>query len=158
MLKCSRRWTLPSVLALAVVGCGDSPGSPGQPDAGGGGNQLSVAGSYDTRAALLPGGTCSGVTVQDEVTTVQHAPGSSTLTLTHAGVSYAGTVDASARFQTTPRTVVVSPASFRITLSGQFGLTGLEATVSVEQTSPTVCGYSVRWVGTKSGSPNVIPG
>jgi hypothetical protein len=99
-----------------------------------------------------------GATVEDAVTTVEHVPGSSALRLTHAGVTYSGTVDTGARFETTPRTVVVSPASFRITLAGQFGLTGLEATVTVEQTSPTACSYSVHWTGTKSGSPNVIPG
>lgn len=153
----SRRWIGVAALLVAAVGCGDSTGSPGQPDAGGAGNLLSVGGTYDTHVVLLPGGTCAGVMVQDAATTVEHLPGSSALRLTHAGVSYSGMVDATARFETTPRTVVVSPASFRITVSGQFDLTGLEATVTVEQSSPTVCAYSVQWIGTKSGSPNVIP-
>jgi len=146
------------LLSLAASACGDPGASPGGPDAGGGGNLLSLAGTYQTRVTLLPGGTCSGVTVQDEVTVVEHPPGSSTLTLTHAGQSYSGTVDPSAHFQTTPRIVLVSPARYRIALSGLFTLTGLEATVSVEQTEPTTCTYSVQWVGTKAGAPNVIPG
>jgi hypothetical protein len=53
---------------------------------------------------------------------------------------------------------VVTPASYLIAVSGQFGLHGLEATVTVEQTAPEACAYSVQWTGTKSGSPNVIPG
>ncbi|MGZ6069759.1 MAG: hypothetical protein ACXWK8_01005 [Myxococcaceae bacterium] len=153
------RWGLVVLLARLGTGCGDAAGNPGQqPDAGGGTNLLSVGGSYDTRVALLPGGTCSGVTVEDAVTTVDHVPGASSLRLTHAGLSHSGTVDALARFQTTARTVVVGPATFRITLAGQFSVFGFEATATVEQTSPAACAYSVQWLGTKSGSPNVIPG
>ena len=107
---------------------------------------------------LLPGGTCSGVVVQDAVTTVGHSPGAAALTLTHAGVSYSGTVDSAGNFQTTPRTVLVSPARYDISLTGRFTVNGLEATVTVEQTDPTSCSYAVQWVGTESGSPNVIPG
>jgi hypothetical protein len=39
-----------------------------------------------------------------------------------------------------------------ITLAGRFTLTGLEATVNVEQTEPTACTYAVQWVGTKSAA------
>ncbi len=153
------RWGLVLFLVRLGTGCGGPAGnSAPQPDAGGGASQLSVGGSYDTRVTLLPGGTCSGVTVEDAVTSVDHAPGASSLRLTHAGVSHSGTVDASARFQTTARTVAVGPATFRITLAGQFSITGLEAMATVEQTSPVACAYSVRWLGTKSGAPNVIPG
>jgi hypothetical protein len=66
---------------------------------------------------LQPGSTCSGVTVQDDVKTVTHSPGASSLALGHAGVSGSGTVDTAGNFQTTPRTVVVSPGTYRITLS-----------------------------------------
>jgi len=116
-----------------------------------------VGGSYGTGVTLLPGGTCSAVTVEDAVTIVDHVPGASSLSLTHAGLTHSGTVDASARFQTTARTVEVGPATVRITLAGQFSLSGFEATATVEQTTPAACAYSVRWLGTKSGSPNVIP-
>jgi hypothetical protein len=153
------RWGLVLLLARVSTGCGAPAMNPGQqPDAGGGASQLSVGGSYGTQVALLPGGTCSGVTVEDAVTAVDHVPGAGTLRLTHAGLSHSGTVDASARFQTTARTVVVGPATYRITLAGQFSVVGFEATATVEQTSPAACAYSVRWLGTKSGSPNVIPG
>jgi len=153
------RWGLVLLLAGISTGCGDPAAHPGHPpDAGGGTNLLSVGGSYQTRVALVPGGTCSGVTVEDAVTTVDHVPGGGTLTLTHAGVTHSGTVDASARFQTAARTVVVGAATYRITLAGQFSVSGFEATATVEQTSGETCAYSVEWLGTKSGSPNIIPG
>jgi hypothetical protein len=163
MLPRPLRWLPPLLLALLAVSCGDSgPQGIRQPDAGqpdaGSGNQLSVAGSYDTDVALLPGNTCTGVTVADATTVVTQAVGSSTLSLNHAGVSYAGTVDTAGRFQTTPQSVVVSPATYRISMTGQFALTGFDATVLVEQTAPTTCAYSVHWLGTKTGAPNVIPG
>ncbi len=117
-----------------------------------------MGGSYPTHAALLPGSTCADAAVQDAVTTVTHSPGATTLTLAHAGTSHSGTVDTAGNFQTTPKTVTVSPASFRLTITGHFTLNGLEATVAVEQLQPTSCSYSVQWTGTKSGTPNVIPG
>ena len=152
-----RRWVVSLLVSLVLPGCGSSD-SPGGPDAGGGGDSSSVSGSYPTVVTLLPGGTCSGVVVQDAVTTVGHSPGAASLTLTHAGLSYSGTVDSAGTFQTTPRTVVVSPARYDISLTGRFTVSGLEATVTVEQTDPTSCTYAVEWVGSKSGSPNVIPG
>jgi len=138
-----RRSILRLLAFLAVSGCGgnDGGGGQGNPDAGGG-NLLSVGGSYPTHATLLPGSTCADAAVQDATTTVTHAPGG-----TSAG-----------NFQTTPTTVQVNPASFRLTISGHFTLSGLEATVLVEQLAPTSCSYSVQWTATKSGSPNVIPG
>jgi len=157
----SRRWLLPLLTSLALSGCsgedGGGGGGGGTPDAGGG-NLLSVGGSYPTQVLLLPGSTCTDAVVQDAVTTVTQSPGATTLTLSHAGISHSGTVDRAGNFQTTPTTVTVSPASFRLTIAGHFTLNGLEATVTVEQLQPTSCGYSVGWTGTKSGTPNVIPG
>ncbi|HZJ56218.1 MAG TPA: hypothetical protein VFD38_18905 [Myxococcaceae bacterium] len=152
-----RRSLLPFLVSLAVSGCGNEESS-GNPDAGGGGNLLSVGGSYPTHAALLPGSTCADAAVQDALTTVTHSPGAMSLTLSHAGTSHSGTVDTAGNFQTTPKTVVVSPASFRLTIAGRFTVSGLEATVTVEQLAPSSCSYSVQWTATKSGSPNVIPG
>ncbi len=94
----------------------------------------------------------------DAATVVTHALGASALNLSHAGISYSGMVDTAGHFQTTPENVVVSPATYLISITGQFAVTGFDATVLVEQTAPTTCAYSVRWVGTKTGSPNVIPG
>ncbi len=158
---CSLRRLSALLLSFTALGCG-GPGStagvPVAPDAGAIGNQLAVAGSYDTRVMLLPGGTCTGVTVEDALTTVTHAPGATALNLSHAGASYSGTVDLAGSFQTAAQTVVVSPAAYRITITGKFSTTGLAATVVVEQTAPTACAYSVQWMGTKFGTPNVIPG
>jgi hypothetical protein len=45
-------------------------------------------------------------------------------------------------------------------LGGSFTTTGFEATVeaAVTRDGAADCDYSVSWVGTKSGEPNVIPG
>ena len=152
-----RRWSLPLLVSLVLSGCGGSD-SPGGPDAGGNGDLLSVGGSYPTDVTLLPGGTCTGVVTQDAVTTVDHAAGGTSLTISHAGIAYAGTVDTAGNFQTTPKTVLVAPARYVISVTGHFTTSGLDATVTVAQTDPTSCSYTVQWVGTKSGSPNVIPG
>jgi hypothetical protein len=107
---------------------------------------------------LLPGGTSTGVVTQDALTTVDHAAGGTSLTISPAGIAYAGTVDSAGNFQTTPKTVLVAPARYVISVTGHFTTSGLDATVTVAQTDPTSCSYEVQWVGTKSGSPNVIPG
>ena len=154
-----RRSLLPLLASLAVFGCGgnDGGGGRGNPDAGGG-DLLSVGGSYPTHATLLPGSTCADAAVEDATTTVTHVPGATSVTLNHAGIVHSGTVDTAGNLQTTPTTVQVSPATFRLTISGHFTLSRLEATVVVDQLAPTSCSYSVQWTATKSGSPNVIPG
>ena len=74
--------------------------------------------------------------VQDAVTTVGHSPGATSLTLTHAGLSYSGTVDTAGNFQTSSRTVVVSPARYDISVTGRFTVSGLEAPVTVDADRP----------------------
>jgi hypothetical protein len=84
---------------------------------------------------------------------VDHQPGSASLSLTHAGNSYPGTVDAMGRFSTPVRRV---GGQFDVSIAGQFSTSGFDATVQVAQVSPP-CGYAVHWVATKIGAPNTFP-
>jgi hypothetical protein len=94
-------------------------------------------------------------------TTVAHAAGATTLTLTHAGNGYAGTLQRDGTFATTPRAVGAGGETHTLTIAGRFTRTGLDATVTADvqrETAPRTCRYVVRWAGTKQGDPNVIPG
>ena len=135
-----------AVCAAMVIACGGSPSS--------GGTQLSVAGSYPTAVMLVPGGSCGAVPVQGNTTVVAHSPGASTLTLTHAGNTYAGTVAPGGAFTISP--TAVSGGAATVSMTGQFNATGFTANVHVVQQSPT-CQYDVTWTGTKTGAPNNIP-
>jgi len=117
--------------------------------------QLSVGGTYDTAVSLLPGNNCSSPQVQNNATTVTQSPGATSLSLTHAGVTYAGTVDMSGAFSV-PATPV-SNGAYQISIAGQFNATGFTATVHVAQQAPA-CQYDVGWVGSKQGPPNTYPG
>ena len=130
-------------LAALSLGCG-----------GGGSNtpMLSVGGTYQTQVTLLPGNTCSGVTVQDNPTIVTQNPGAQTLLIRHASINTTGNIDSTAHFATYPTPV----STFTVTITGQFSLTGLDATVTLTQAQPP-CQYMVHWVGTKDGAPNTIP-
>ena len=135
------------ICAAAAAGCGGGNGAaqaiPG----------LSVGGSYDTQVSLNPGNTCGQVTVQDAVTVVDHAAGASSLSLTHAGNTYPGTIDRTGLFSTAKVRVA---AQIDVSVAGQFGATGFDATTRVDQLSPP-CGYSVHWIGTERGAPNTFP-
>ena len=142
------------LLASAVVACGSSSGSG--PEQG----VLRVAGDYAT-AVSLTSSTCPGIAVQNMPTAVAHAPGATTLSLSHASLTYQGTVQGDGRFTTTPRTVNVPGEAHTLSIAGRFTTTGFDATVSVAVTrdaAPQACAYEVRWVGTKQGGANVIPG
>jgi hypothetical protein len=94
------------------------------------------------------------VTVQDNPTLVTHDPSSATLSVSHAGQSYAGTVSPSGTFTTTPKTVDVHDGFvYTIGIAGQFGGVGFEADVTVDRSGPVgvVCRYQVHWTGTRSG-------
>jgi hypothetical protein len=119
---------------------------------------LRVAGQYAT-AVTLERSTCQGITVQSMPTSVSHAPGATELTLSHAGQTYAGTVERDGTFVTAPRSVG-SPAELHtLTIGGRFSTTGFEATVTaaVSRNGVHDCDYVVGWVGTKDGEPNVLP-
>jgi hypothetical protein len=78
----------------------------------------------------------------------------------HAGNGYAGTVELDGTFATEPEPVGPAAELHTLTIGGSFTTTGFEATVdaSVTHDGAADCDYSVSWVGTKSGEPNVIPG
>ena len=138
------------LFGLAMSACA-STSSPDDPE-------LSVGGSYPTVVSLIAS-TCTGITVQSQATSVSHTSGSSTVVLTHAGLAYNGTVAANGTFTTTPKAVPAGSDTHTLTISGQFTTSGFTATVAVAVTGPSpTCTYSVQWVGTKTGSPNVIPG
>ncbi len=135
-------------LALAasmVPGCsGSNTATPPPPPA-----QSSFAGTYPTRVTLVQSG-CGPVTVQDNPTVVAHVPETSSLTLTHAGQEYAGTVSATGRFTTAPRAVDVQDGFiYAIAITGQFAGTGFAADVTVDRTGngSAPCRYTVHWVG-----------
>lgn len=134
-------------VAAANASCGGSGGSAAIPG-------LSVGGTYDTMVTLLPAGnTCGNVSVQNNPTVVDQPPGSASLSLTHAGNVYSGSVDRTGHFSTSPRVV---GGNFNISITGQFSASGFDATVQVQQLSPP-CGYQVHWVGSKNGPPNTFP-
>jgi len=115
---------------------------------------LSVGGSFSTRVSLVPGqNTCGNVTVQDNPTTVVQVPGAHALTLTHAGITYGGTVADDGTFAMQPQNV---GGNFTITINGQFTPQGFTATVRVDQAAPA-CFYLVDWVGLKDVGANFFP-
>ena len=76
-------------------------------------------------------------------------PGEHTLTLTHAGNPYNGTIEDDGRFSTQPKVLAGGGSQFTIAINGKFTLGGFTATVRVDQTAPTpACFYLVDWVGT----------
>jgi hypothetical protein len=142
--------TLCSLAALLGVGCGGSPPVTAPPPL------LSVAGTYQTAVSLLQS-TCVGTVVETFPTIVTHTPGASTLTVTHAGSVYTGTVSGDASFRTPPAPFVINRVTYMIDIVGQFTLTAMDATVTVQAGLQPPCQFTARWVGPKTGSPNVIP-
>jgi hypothetical protein len=146
--------TVSSVFATAAViaGCGGSSSGPSTTD-------LKVAGTYNTAVTLQQNG-CTGITVQTFKTTVAHTPGATTLTLTHAGNTYSGTVQRTGAFVTTPKAVGGGAEIHTLTIAGTFSTTAMDATVTadVQRTGSANCQYTVKWAGPNEGGPNVIPG
>ena len=112
---------------------------------------LSVGGAYPTDVTLGEN-RCGNVTVMDNPTTVAQTPGSHTLTLTHFGITYEGTVEDDGAFAMQPESV----AGFTISINGQFTPQGFTATVRVDQSSPA-CFYIVDWTGLKDVGANFFP-
>jgi len=139
--------------AVIVAACGGDSTDP-TPS-----NELQVGGTYNTAVTLQQNG-CTGITVQTFATTVTHSAGASTLTLTHAGNAYSGTVQRNGAFSTTPKAVGGGGETHTLTIAGSFTTTAIDATVTavVQRTGQAECTYTVKWAGPKQGAPNVIPG
>ena len=112
---------------------------------------LSVGGEYGTHVTLGEN-TCGNVTVMDNPTTVVQTPGSHTLTLTHFGITYEGTVADDGTFSTQPENV----GGLAITITGRFDPQGFTASVRVEQSAPA-CFYIVNWGGFRLNGANFFP-
>ena len=113
---------------------------------------LSVGGAYATDVTLGQN-TCTPVPpVMDNPTTIVQTPGSHALTLTHATITYEGTVNDDGSFAMQPESV----GQFTITINGQFTPQGFTATVRVDQATPA-CFYDVNWVGLKDVGANFFP-
>jgi hypothetical protein len=120
---------------------------------------ISVAGSYDT-AVTLAENNCGPVTVEPMPTQVEQQPGETSLVLTHAGNHFNGILQPDATFITEPLILRGGGDTYTVTVQGHFATTGFDAltTVIVQQSvKPQNCQYTVRWLGTKQGAPNVIP-
>jgi len=157
--------SLAIAFSVALAACSSDDGAPSTPaDAGSGADArdptlLYVAGQYPT-AVTLTQSTCQGIQVASMTTTVTHEAGATALSLRHAGVMYGGTIERDGAFLTEPQSVGSAAETHRLTISGRFSTTGFDATVTAEVTrnAGPVCTYSVSWIGTKTGEPNVIPG
>ena len=139
--------------ATTIAACGGSSSSGPSP------TELRVAGTYDTAVTLQQNG-CTGITVQRFSTSVTHTPGSSSLTVTHAGNSYTGMVQRNGSFVTIPKAVGGASETHTLTITGTFTTTTIDATVVavVQRPGSADCQYTVKWAGPKQGEPNVIPG
>ena len=138
-------------LIAALMGCSTAGESP---------RLLLVGGTYSTAVTLVPGqNTCTGVTVEDNPTAVDHTAGSTGIALTHAGTRYDGQIQTSGSFFAGPKTLVISGTTYVISMTGQFTTRGFGADITVQATpaAGSACGYQVRWAATKQGSDNVIP-
>jgi hypothetical protein len=121
---------------------------------------LSIGGTYDTRVTLIANG-CPGTVVKDNPTTVTQTAGDTLLTLTHAVIRSEGVVHDDGSFRMTPSRWSMSAVEYSFAIEGLFTQTGFTAGVRVTRTDSTSsrhCEYTVRWVGSKLGAPNVIPG
>jgi hypothetical protein len=139
--------------AIALAGCGGDGGAAGPTAV-----VRSVGGDY-TMAVELGENGCGGVAVLPLPTRVTHTPGASQFQILHGPGTYTGAFDDSAggAFRTQAQVFSDGVSSQTVHIQGSFRATGLDAVVTVDQTAPTACRYLVRWTGTKSGAPNVIP-
>jgi hypothetical protein len=146
-------WALYLVAAAAAACSSDGGGGGPGPDPD---PVIHVAGTYQTEVTLVSN-TCPGQTVQQHPTVVAHTAGATTLSLSHAGSTYHGTLSADGAFSTPPVTQVFDGISYSISITGQFTETAIDAQVLVEAARQPPCAFTARWAGPKSGDPNVIP-
>jgi hypothetical protein len=105
--------------------------------------------TYSTEVTLEQN-SCKDVTVRPGPTEIVRGPGSDSLTLTHAGQVYRGSVTTEGTFATVPRDLVFGTTTYSIAIIGQFAGAGFTATVTVgvkEQGAENGCSYTVKWIG-----------
>ena len=141
------------VVAMATACSSDNPGPEPEPEPD---PVIRVGGTYQT-AVTIVANSCPGQTVQQHATGVSHVPGSTALSLAHAGSTYSGTLAADGAFTTATVTQVFDGISYRISIAGQFTETAIDALVQVNAGRTPPCAFSARWAGPKVGEPNVIP-
>jgi hypothetical protein len=140
-------------LSLLVIALGTACGGGDGPEPS---LVLSVGGTYQTAVSLLQT-TCVGTQVQTFPTTVTHTPGSSTISLSHAGSTYPGSVDPGGAFRSPEAPYTLAGTTYRISITGSFSTTAMDATVTVTPQVTPPCSFTARWQGPKTGAPNVIP-
>lgn len=123
-------------------------------------NVLRVSGLYATDVSLVAD-SCGGSVVQSNPTDVTHTPGATTLSLTHAGSRYTGTIGTDGRFQTTPSSLDLNGFSYLVGVTGRFNASGFVADVTIDRfqqgTQLQRCRYVARWQAARSSGTNVIP-
>lgn len=107
-----------------------------------------IAGTYQT-AVTLTSSTCTGITVQNNPTTIAHTSGATTFTLTHAGQTYNGTLGMNDAFTTAAKPIAVGTTTHTLTISGSFTSGGFVADVTAVVTGSASCQYVVHWQGTR---------
>jgi hypothetical protein len=117
---------------------------------------IRVGGVYETAVSLVSN-DCPGQTVERHITVVNHVPGATALSLTHAGSTYTGTLSADGTFTTPPVTQTFGGTSFVISITGQFTVTDMDAQVLVQAVRQPPCAFTARWVGPKLSDTNTIP-
>jgi hypothetical protein len=135
---------------LTAVACGGSTTSPGPTTNPPTQTPAGFNGTYATRVTLASN-TCGTINVQDNPTIVAHDASAGTVTFTHAGFVYSGTVKSDSTFTTTPRAVNVNDGfNYSIAITGRFRPLALDADATVDRTGGSAaCRYVVHWAGTR---------
>ena len=144
------RGTLGLLLAAAIAAACSSGHEKTDPPV------VSVGGTYQTAVTLVRS-SCPGQTVEQHSTVVNHVPGATALSLTHAGSTYNGSLAADGKFTTSTVTQVFGGLSYQIGIAGRFSETAIDALVTVAAGRQPPCTFSARWAGPRSGAPNVMP-
>jgi hypothetical protein len=127
------------LVAVLAIGCHNAPPAPAASP---------IAGTYQTSVSLTSS-SCTGVTVQNNPTTVAHTSGATAFSLTHVGQVYAGSLASDDSFTTAPKSIPVGTTAHTLTIAGRFTGAGFVADVTAVVTGSTSCQYLVHWVGTK---------
>ena len=146
-----------AALALSCIACGSSP--PASPTAPQG--VLSVGGMYNVTRAYVDTGCGTALANLTLPITIDHAPGSSSITIHEGFGVYPGSISPDGRFaaeQLAPEHI----PPLRITLEGRFTATGLEARNVWEMfangaSAPATCLGALSYSGRRVSGRNSFP-